>query len=136
MPKERVDELKAGIKNGQINDWDDVHHFYRTESNRYQQEKLVHAYASLLELNKYSGFEEMADDFTVLQNQMVETKRWMVKNIYESRAKDYENDFRQMVYHNKEEMNAVVGKLEDNAFINQQYAELENIEKWIGQPAT
>ncbi len=44
----------------------------------------------------------------------------MTKNIYESRAKDYENPFRKMVYASEEEMSAVVGKLEENTFIQQQ----------------
>jgi hypothetical protein len=42
---------------------------------------------------------------------------WMVKGIYESRAKDYANPFRRMVYESQKEMEKVVGRLKDNAFI-------------------
>ncbi len=49
----------------------------------------------------------------------------MTKAIYDSRAKDYSNPFRKMAYDNEEEMNAVVGKLEDNSFINDQKQDLE-----------
>ena len=33
---------------------------------------------------------------------LVVTKEWMVKGIYESRAKDYANPFRQMVYESQQ----------------------------------
>ena len=49
----------------------------------------------------------------------------MVENIYNSRAKDYQNEFRKMIYASESEMEQVVGKLEDNVFINQQREELE-----------
>jgi hypothetical protein len=44
----------------------------------------------------------------------------MTKQIYASRAKDYTNPFRKMVYDSPEEMNAVVGRLQDNGFIRQE----------------
>jgi hypothetical protein len=36
-----------------------------------------------------------------------------------------------MVYNNKEEMESVIGKLEDNVFIKQQQEELSFLEHWI-----
>jgi hypothetical protein len=60
-------------------------------------------------------------------------KQWMFDNIQGSRAKDYENEFRKMVYTNEAEMEAVVGRLEDNVFINQQKAELETFATHIQQ---
>ena len=44
----------------------------------------------------------------------------MVKGIYESRAKDYSNPFRKMVYETEKEMENVIGKLGENIFIRQQ----------------
>jgi hypothetical protein len=54
-----------------------------------------------------------------------------VKGIYESRAKDYTNPFRKMVYDTEDEMNTVLGKLEDNSFIQQQYAALDELKKQV-----
>ena len=51
------------------------------------------------------------------------TKEWMTRNIFESRAKDYSNPFRKMVYDTEKEMEKVVGKLTDNVFIKEQQAE-------------
>jgi hypothetical protein len=55
----------------------------------------------------------------------------MAKSIHDSRAKDYQNEFRQMVYDNKKEMEEVIGPLEDNVFILQQTEELEAIKNTV-----
>jgi len=55
----------------------------------------------------------------------------MVDEIYVSRAKDYKNPFRNMVYNSDEERDLVVGKLEDNSFILQQRQELEIFENRV-----
>jgi len=53
----------------------------------------------------------------------------MCRGITESRAKDYSNPFRTMVYETAEEMNKVLGRLEDNSFIQQQMGELDQLKK-------
>jgi hypothetical protein len=55
----------------------------------------------------------------------------MCKGIYDSRAKDYSNPFRKMVYETNEEMNKVLGRLEDNSFIQQQMGELDALKKEV-----
>ena len=54
-----------------------------------------------------------------------------MQNIYESRARDYQNEFRKMVYDSDAEMNKVLGRLEDNSFIREQQGELEAFSKKI-----
>lgn len=64
-----------------------------------------------------------------LVEQAVATKEKIVKSIVDSRTKDYENQFRKMVYASKSEMEAVIGKLKDNTFIIQQQNELKEFKK-------
>jgi hypothetical protein len=59
------------------------------------------------------------------------TREWMCKGIYESRAKDYRNPFRKMVYSNSKEMNQILGRIEDNGFIQDQMRQLEEFKKQI-----
>ncbi len=63
------------------------------------------------------------------------TREWIFQNIYNSREKDYTSEFRKMVYDTDAEMNEVLGKLEDNVFIEQQRTALikekETIQKLI-----
>ncbi|RYY19951.1 MAG: hypothetical protein EOO04_20970 [Chitinophagaceae bacterium] len=69
----------------------------------------------------------------MLFQQSIITREWMVKGIYDSRAKDYSNPFRQMVYANNSEMNAVVGNLENNSFIKKEIAELKAYKTAVNQ---
>ncbi len=117
------EQLKQKIVSNKIKNWDAVHTFYKTQSEAYQHRKLSHALASLFELtgNKHLNRETLK---TFLQ-QYIDTKEWMVKGIFDSRAKDYSNPFRKMVYETEGEMNSVTGSLEDNSFILQQQEELK-----------
>ena len=54
-----------------------------------------------------------------------------VQGIFDSRAKDYSNPFRKMVYETNNEMNKVIGRLEDNSFIQQQLADLDLMKKQL-----
>ena len=129
IQKTEVDKLKRNIKTGKITSWDMLHHVYRQEGAAYASDKLNHAYTSLLEILHITPRQFTPALFKDLLNQALETKSWMCKGIYDSRAKDYSNPFRKMVYENNEEMNAVLGRLEDNSFIQQQLQELDEMKK-------
>lgn len=131
MPVPVVNQLIRGIHSGKIDSWDAVHSFYHDCSNAYPLQKAQHAFASLLEIKglKASGFTKKI--FLQCVDEALATKEWMVRDIYESRAKDYENPFRQMVYETKKEMEKIIGKLKDNAFIVQQEAELQEFRKKV-----
>jgi hypothetical protein len=131
MPDTAVQTLIKNIHTGKIKSWDEVHLFYRKNSSIYDEQKFQHAFASLLENLKLSHRTFGKKIFKELLLQTLVTKEWMVKGIYESRAKDYHSEFRKMVYETKEEMNKVLGKLEDNLFINQQKEELKLFRKTI-----
>lgn len=123
------------IKDNSVQNWDEVHAWYEENASVYSEQKLEHAYASLLEILKVEKLD--APCFKKLLAQALSSKEWMVKNIYDSRAKDYHNEFRKMVYDNEKEMETVVGKLDDNVFVNQQKEEFvkfkSSIEKVIRQ---
>ena len=125
IPDTAVNYLIRSIHSGKISSWDEVHDFYSKKSNLYNREKFQHAFASLLEVLKLTPTKFTKKIFIRLLEQAIATKEWMVKNIYQSRAKDYENPFRQMVYDTPQEMEKVLGKLADNGFIKQQQNELE-----------
>ncbi|HXS58018.1 MAG TPA: DUF4954 family protein [Hanamia sp.] len=129
IPVADVNKLKQSIKTNKINTWSEVHDFYREEGDRYEKNKLIHAYTSLFEIENITSRQFTTAYFKVLLERSIVTKTWMAKGMYESREKDYTNPFRKMVYETKEEMEAVVGKIEDNQFIQDQFAELEAFKK-------
>ena len=72
-------------------------------------------------LNKQT-FSEYITEGVLVNNRLAQ-------GTYDSRKKDYDNPYRQMVYDSKEEMEAVVGKLEDNSFIEYTLNEAKAYEK-------
>jgi len=131
MPADEVKKLLYNIKSGKVTDWSAVHDFYRKQGDVYEANKLNHAYTSLLEILQITPRQFTADLLKQLLQQMLVTREWMCKGIYDSRAKDYSNPFRKMVYETNEEMNKVLGRLEDNSFIQQQMGELDDLKKEV-----
>ncbi len=126
-----IESLKRSIKGGSIKSWEEIHEFYRKQGREYRKAKIFHAYTSLLEILNITPKQFTADLFKTLLQKMLVTKENMCKSIYETRAKDYSNPFRKMVYDNNNEMNEVTGKLEDNSFIQLQYAALDTMKQSV-----
>ena len=131
MPKAAVNTLVKSIHSGKIKSWDEVHELYRKNSFLYHDQKFQHAFASLIEIHNIhrEGFTKKV--FKQLLQEAMDCKEWMVKEIYNSRAKDYHNAFRKMMYDSKADMEKVIGKLSDNNFINQQKEELKQFRQKV-----
>jgi hypothetical protein len=132
IPKPAVDGLIKDIHKGRISEWNEVHDFYKEQETLYTTQKCQHAMASLFEITGITPQKFTKKNFSLLLKQAVATREWMVENIYESRAKDYESEFRKMVYGSEKEMEKVIGKLKDNSFIQQQKEELILFKKRVG----
>ena len=103
-----------------------MHAFYATNSEIYPEQKLQHAFASLLEVLQIKPVDFDKKLFKELVQQALTTREWMVKGIFESRAKDYHNPFRKMVYDNRKQMETVTGKLDENSFIKKKITEMKD----------
>ena len=131
IQKEEIEKLKRNIKTDKIKNWNELHQFYKIQSTAYFKDKLNHAYTSLLEVLNITPKQFTPELLKTLLQQFIVSKEWMSKGIYDSREKDYSNPFRKMLYDTSAEMNKVIGKLEDNVFIQQQYAELDEVKKQV-----
>jgi hypothetical protein len=131
LPEKPLKQLIRNIHSGKIKSWEEVHGFYKNCSAEYAAQKLQHAFASMLEIKKVAAEKFSKKMLHQLLRDAVATKEWMTRNIYESRAKDYQNEFRKMVFDTQKEMDKVIGKLKDNAFINQQQEELKQFKKQV-----
>lgn len=128
IPVNDVDFLLKQIKSGDIQSWKEVHQRYHAWSKAYLTNKLEHALSALEEI---CGRPRECWDSEFVQDclqESVETKKWIYRQIQQSRAKDYNCDFKQMMYNSYAEMEAVVGKLEENTFILHQKTEVEAYE--------
>ncbi len=133
IKKDSLNKLKKEVKSGKINSWSKLHETYKTIGENYTADKLEHAYTSLLENLNLTSKQFTSTLFKELLSNTIATKEWMCKGIYESREKDYTNPFRKMIYDTQQEMNKVIGKLEDNTFIQQQLKDLDGFKKMVKQ---
>ncbi|HZI52269.1 MAG TPA: DUF4954 family protein, partial [Chitinophagaceae bacterium] len=133
VPKPAISALVRNIHQGKIKSWEEVHGFYKKSSEQYHQQKRQHAVASMLEILSIKPAAFTNKIFLQLLQQSVVTKDWMVKGIYESRAKDYANPFRRMVYESQKEMEKIVGRIKENTFISQQQEELIQFKKSVSK---
>jgi hypothetical protein len=133
MPQAKVRLLIRKLQADNIKSWDEVHEFYKEQSNKYYKDKFRHSFASLLEIVKSSQGRFTANSFKKIMQQALGTAEWLTNNIQQSRAKDYENPFRKMVYDTEKEMEKVIGKLSENSFIQEQQKEFAYFKKRVNE---
>ena len=124
-----LEKLLTKITTGKVTSWEEVHGFYRTQSLTYSKAKVQHAAAALKEISGINCNKMEISTFISLIQQSIRTREWMVKCISTSRAKDYSNKFRKMVYETDDEMNNVIGRLDKNSFINEKKDSLEKYKR-------
>jgi len=116
VPAFRVDELRKEIGEGKYKTWNEIHDVYDFWEKAYSLDKCRHAWAVLAHLrnndNKINA-ETFKEELAVV----LEIRNLVEQQIYESRAKDYVNSFKKATFRNTEEMEQVLGKPDDNAFI-------------------
>ena len=120
VPAFRIDKLRKDINEGKYNDWDEIHNTYEQFDKEYELDKCRHAWAVLALLNESNNANSTIDiNASMLINELkvvLETRLWIEKQIYESRAKDYQNPFKEATFRNRAEMEQVLGKPDDNSF--------------------
>lgn len=126
IPANRIEWLKKEIKENRINSWDEVHDFYKSESDQYYFNKLNHSLAMLQKVTAMDLKKITKEQFVQLLDETVNIKKKITEGIIQSRKKDYTNPFRKMVYDNEKEMEKVIGKFSANSFIIQKENELKN----------
>lgn len=111
------DRLVADVKAGKIEDWNQLHQRYDQLWEKYRRDKQAHALATLLSL---LGVEALTNQvWQGALDEAVKIQQYICDQTYNSRKKDYDNPFRKMVYSTIEEMEAVIGTIEDNSFVKQ-----------------
>jgi len=131
MCKEDLDAIRKKIRDKKIRSWDQLHNSYEQLAQKYAQQKTMHAISSLLEISALKIKQITNEYLKETLSELLETNTWITNKIIESRAKDYHNPYRKMIYDTVEEMDKVTGKFSDNSFINEQKKGLKNFNKMI-----
>ncbi|HZK19903.1 MAG TPA: DUF4954 family protein, partial [Treponemataceae bacterium] len=113
IPRVLLNELYDDIKTKKINTWNEVHAFYDLCNKNYEGFKVRYALYLLEFLYSRSISEFTKEIFMDIKTDVLVVSNYMYENSIASRKKDYTDYFRMITYESKEEMLAVVGKLED-----------------------
>lgn len=130
-------QLVKEIKANKVDSWDNVHDWYRKQSNKYAADKLKHSAATLMELLHWGPKQFTSSRISALAMQALETEKWITRQIYASREKDYRNPFRRKAYDSTAEMEIILGPLKENPFLLLQQKRLAafetSIKTWLEQ---
>jgi len=84
-----LEKLIEKIKTGKILNWEQVHKFYHHKTKEYQMDKLNHAVAAYQKVYNASIRNKSNEELLTLITSSVSTTQWIVRDIFESRAKEY-----------------------------------------------
>jgi NDP-sugar pyrophosphorylase family protein len=136
-PAFRVDALRQAIREGTAATWEAIHGAYRVMHEQYPEDKAAHAWSVLLWLRRgesppLSGAPPETLDLPSFQGELqrvLEIQRRVTEQVYVSRAKDFQDPFRAITYRNREEMDQVAGRAEENFFIKYSREQLAQFEE-------
>ena len=128
-----VDRLRQQVVAGEIESWDELHARYLELWEKYPEDRARHALAALLEINEFSLDRLDQKTWFAFLDRAVSTRDLMAERTRESRAKDYTGEFRRITFDSPAEMDAVVGMIDDNAFIEQMRAEAEAFREQVAR---
>ncbi|MDR0290804.1 MAG: DUF4954 family protein [Treponema sp.] len=114
-PAFRADELRREIGEGKLRHWDEIHRAYALWQEAYPLDKARHAWAvlHLLKSGTAAGLEFLKYELI----DSVGTHFWIISQVYKTREKDYQNAFKKATFRNTAEMEQVLGKIDEGAFV-------------------
>ncbi len=119
VPSSSIALLLEEIKSHKLNSWDAVHLAYKVIADSSPEHLFQHAVAALVEIENISLEDLTATKLSNLFKGHLATNEKVFQGIVQSREKDLTNPFRKMVYANEAEMEAVLGKMNDNSFVRE-----------------
>ena len=121
VSSEQIERLEKDIRESRIKSWDDLHDQYRRWGESYPLEKLRHSAACWFEMTGKNTLTEA--DLAGLIRSALKTAEDFLLSTRRSREKDYTQKFRFITFDTPKERDAVLGRLEDDSFIEGQEKE-------------
>ncbi len=125
VPEFRVTQLKDALKAGAIASWDEVHETYAKWDSLYQEDKALHALATLYQVLGCSQLNE--GHWKNAVDEVASIRIDIETQVFKTKEKDFNNRFRSITYRNTSERDAVLGSLDDNPFIQESHHITEQV---------
>jgi len=121
------EELIRDVENGKIASWEELHLRLRELSLNYHSDIINHAFTVLLRIGELRAeeLEGTAIPWSRLAEDAASEQERLSSAVRESREKDFSDPFRSCTFSDKEEMEAVLGNVEDDPLIEEIRKETE-----------
>ncbi len=129
VPDKDLAAIINAIKSSRLKTWDDIHNAYAKEWQKYPMEKQKHAFATLLELTAPKTVTK--EWFFQALEKAISIQKFINDQVYISRKKDYDNQFRKNTFRNADEQLACIGSIEENSFVLEIRQETESFVKRV-----
>jgi len=120
VPEYKTELLKDKIRAGELNSWEEIHSEYKRLQGEYAFDKAKNA-LSVLRCLICGNMEDKIVITDIQWNEFVtktiQLSAYITEQVHKSKEKDYLDPFRNITYKDSDERDAVLGKLEDNPFI-------------------
>lgn len=113
MPEKRFEKIRNKIVAEKYKTWTDLHKEYDEAWKNYKFD----AACCALETLKFVYGDLSKETWNLACGESYEIRKYIDKQVYITKLKDYTNSFRACTYRNQKEQLAVLGKVEDNSFI-------------------
>lgn len=113
----------------EIKTWQDIHQLYTEHQNEYETLKFHHA-ASVLSGFIFPGKPFQAQYVSLLKRG-ADVSKWIAKQSRSSRGKDYTDRFRTMVYDSEDELQSVLGSIDEDSVIETVEKESEELTRKV-----
>jgi hypothetical protein len=110
-----LDNLRRDIGNNKLKTWNEIHQRYDELWAKYQLDKQKHAYGCLCLL--YDNPSVTKKIWLKALDKAVELQQFINDEVYLTRKKDYDNNYRKITFRNEDEMIAALGTINNNSFI-------------------
>jgi len=129
MPREDVDRLRADIKAGRLDSWDDIHAACDALWRAYPRAKQRHALATLQEI---LGVEALTPEaLAAALDELLALQEQVAQRAAATRRRDHEDAFRQITFESLAERRAVLGDPADDRLVRQVQAETEALRRRV-----
>ena len=117
IPEEELKIIIKETKGNKLKSWDEIHKKYDLFWEKYSEHKTRYALYVIEEITENKIPTLSKEKWIKIINKAINTAKDIETQSISSRKKDYSDPFRKTSYQNNEEMNAVIGSLEDNSFL-------------------
>jgi NDP-sugar pyrophosphorylase family protein len=122
VPEAKAAVLMEAVRRGRLRSWEAVHEEYENFYRAYPLDRALNALQVLRFLGDESGGTGgtrpiSRDEWNRFIDEAVALRRYIDEQVYVTKLKDFTDPFRSITYRNRAEQEAVLGKIEDNPFI-------------------